>query len=191
MIKILSIKETKEKNILSLLIFKGEDTSRYTLDSAFVKTMQLSPGDEITEEMLSEISSRAEYVGAKRRALSILSYADNSKATLRQKLRQAGVGRECAERVTEEMVSLGYIDEHRQLERLVSRLAGESLFGPKKIMARLVSKGYAGASVRQAMRLLTERGEVDFAESRRLLLEKYGVSDGTEEASKLLYKNGY
>jgi SOS response regulatory protein OraA/RecX len=88
------------------------------------------------------------------------------------------------------MTDYGYIDEGRQISRLVISLATESLFGPKKIMARLASRGYSPTDIRAAIRAAEESGEIDFSENRRLVLKKHSPKDETE-ANKILYKYGY
>jgi SOS response regulatory protein OraA/RecX len=192
MIKILYIKNTKESHLLSLGIFEGEETARYTLDESFVSEMRLCSGDEITDDTLSEIRRRDEYLRGKRKALSLLSYADNSRRSLLQKLARFGIGRECAEKILSEMVSLGYVNEDAQIERVALRLANVSLFGPKKIMAQLVSKGYSPDAVRAVVRRLSDSGEIDFYENKRRLLEKYSVDESdTDLENKILYKNGF
>lgn len=191
MIRIIYIRETKEKGILSLGISEGEEISRYTLDMTFVTEAGLSVG-EIDEDSYSKIKARDLYVRGKRKALSLLSFADNSKSALKQKLYHYGIDRETSERIIEEMTSLGYINEDAQLSRMIERLANGQLMGPKKILMRLVSKGYSAGDVKRVMRALTEGGEVDFSENKRLLLEKHSVADGdTEEENRVLYKNGY
>ena len=191
MIKVVYIRETKEKEILSLGISEGEEISRYVLDSTFVTRMGLSLG-EIDGDEYSQIRERDLYIRGKRKALSLLAFADNSKRRLLVKLLRFGLDRSTAERIVDEMASLGYINEDDQISRLVERLANGQLIGPKKIIARLVAKGYRPDAVRHAMRALTESGEVDFSENKRILLEKHSVVEGdTEEENKLLYKNGY
>jgi SOS response regulatory protein OraA/RecX len=189
MIKIVYIKETKEKGILSLALYEGEELSRYTLDKSFIDEMKLCAG-EITECELSEIKARDGYIRGKRKALSLLSFADNSKRSLLSKLIRFGTDRATAEKILNEMTDYGYIDEGRQISRLVISLATESLFGPKKIMARLVSRGYSPTDIRAAIRAAEESGEIDFSENRRLVLKKHSPKDETE-ANKILYKYGY
>ena len=191
MIRIIYIKETKEKNILSLGVSEGEEISRYTLDMAFITGAGLSVG-EIDEERYSEIKARDLYIRGKRKALSLLSFADNSKSSLKQKLYRFGIDRETSERIIEEMTSLGYINEDAQLSRMIERLANGQLVGPKKIIARLAGKGYPPSDIKRVMREMMESGEIDFSENKRRLLEKHSVADGdTELENKVLYKNGF
>ena len=191
MIKIVYIKETKEKGILSLGIFEGEEISRYALDSAFIEKAGLSMG-EIDADSYSAIKARDLYIRGKRKALSLLSFADNSKRNLLVKLLRFGLDRQTAEKIVDEMEELGYVNEDGQISRLVERLANGQLIGPKKIVAKLVAKGYHPDAIRRVIRSLAESGEVDFSENKRLLLERYSIDEGdTEEENKVLYKNGY
>lgn len=192
MIKIVYIKETKEKGILSLGIFEGEEVSRYTLDEKFVLAMRLSSGDEIAEDDLAEIKKRDAYIRGKRKALSLLSFADNSRSALKQKLLRFGIDRDTAEKIVCEMTDLGYISEDSQISRLALRLANGNLLGPKKILMRLAGKGYSPSDVKRVIRQMCETGEIDFSENKRRLLEKHSVADGdTELENRILYKNGF
>ena len=191
MIKVVYLKETKEKGILSLGVFEGEELSRYTLDSAFALRTGLSVG-EIDEDTHAEIKARDLYIRGKRKALSLLSFADNSKKSLSAKLLRYGIDRRTTETIVEEMATLGYVNEDGQISRLVERLANGQLVGPKKIIAKLAAKGYSPDAVRRAIRELVESGEIDFSENKRRLLEKHSIDEGdTEEENKVLYKNGY
>ena len=91
-----------------------------------------------------------------------------------------------------EMVSLGYIDEARQLERIILSEANARLYGYSKIKARLMAKGYSSDDINRVTKKLVSLGEIDFKENAKKLLQKH-FPDGatTEEKKKLLYKNGY
>ena len=97
-----------------------------------------------------------------------------------------------AAEVVREMVSLGYIDEQRQLSRLITEEANRKLLGPRKIVPKLISKGYSMSDIREALAGLVDTGEVDFDKNRELLLEKHlGLTEDSEEMRKLLFKYGY
>ena len=129
---------------------------------------------------------------AKKKALSLLSYSDKNESGLKRRLAQLGFSRDVAERTAEEMVNLGYIDEGRQLERIILNEANVKLRGPMKILPTLIGKGYSSADVKRVMTELTERGEIDFKKNAKRLLEKrLPDCDDGEEIKKLLYRNGY
>lgn len=191
MIRIVYIKETKEKNVLSLGVSEGEELSRFVLDAAFILELGLAVG-EIDESDYEKIKSRDLYIRGKRKALSLLAFSDNSKKTLTVKLLRFGLNRAMADRIVSEMCDLGYINEDAQLSRMIERLANGQLMGPKKIISRLASKGYSPSDIKRAMRAMCDFGEIDFSENKRRLLEKYSVTDGDIELeNKILYKNGF
>ena len=149
-------------------------------------------GASIDEDAFYAITLGDEYYRAKRSALSILSYGDNNEKTLHTKLRTRGISDEVATDVVHEMVSLGYIDEHRQLERLITEEANRKLRGPRKILPHLTSKGYRSSDIKFVLSSLCDSGEIDFEENKERLLDKHlGDSRDTEAVKKLLYKHGY
>lgn len=153
---------------------------------------RLNAGYELTAEELDTLLYLDKKYKARRRALNILSYGDNSLPMLKIKLTRAGVERKIAEEIAKEMTSLGYISHHRQLERLIVNAVNVSLIGPGKFIPKLIRKGYSKAEIEQVLAELTERGEIDLDLARRKLIEKKlpgRCDDG--EINELLYKNGY
>ena len=187
------IKIIKDKNLLRLGITEGEECSAYTVtERAYADAGKPRRGDEIDGETLELIKGYDGYIRAKRKALSLLAYADNSERALVMKLCRAGFSREISAEVGREMVSLGYINEERQLERLILAEANVKLIGPEKILPRLCSKGYSVSEARRAMSRLVESGEIDFkANARELVRRRLGDGCDPESRRALLYKNGY
>ena len=129
---------------------------------------------------------------AKKKALSLLSYSDKNESGLKRRLSQAGFSKDVSEKCVEEMVSLGYIDEERQLRRIILNEANVKLRGPMKILPLLIGKGYSSEDIRRVMHELSDSGEIDFRANAKRLLEKRGVErTDTEEVKKILYRNGY
>ena len=90
------------------------------------------------------------------------------------------------------MLSQGYMDEARQIRRLVINEANNSLCGPRKILAKLMAKGYSGSAINSVMDELLASGEIDFSRSaEKLIAKKLTRGAADEEKKKLLYKNGY
>lgn len=187
------IKTAKEKNLLLLGISEEGESARYTVSEAvYASVGRPLRGEELSEEVLSEIRYFDECHRAKRKALSLLAIADNNERTLRLKLMRYGISRDIAEQTVRDMVGLGYVNEQRQLSRLVLTEANVKLCGPIKILARLSAKGYAAADIRAVMQELCDSGEIDFDLNRERLLEKkLGDTSDAEELKKLLYKYGY
>ena len=149
-------------------------------------------GEELSPVALELIKGYDEEYRAKKKALSLLSYSDKNEVSLRRRLASAGFSREVSDRVAAEMVNLGYIDEKRQLERIILNEANLKLRGPMKIIPALTSKGYSSEEVKTVMRELLESGEIDFkANAKRLLEKRLPGCDDLEEKKNFLYRNGY
>ena len=186
-----AIREIGDKGLLSLAI-GGEESANYTLCSrVYLEIGSPSVGDILTDEQIYRIREYDEYYRAKKKALAILAYADNNRRNLSMKLSKAGFGRDLTDRVVSEMVELGYIDEKRQLERLITVEANGKLRGPLRVIPSLVNKGYSSSDVRAVMHALMESGEVDFRKNAKALLDKKLPTADPEERKKFLYKNGY
>lgn len=186
------VREVKNSRLLSLGIVEGEESARYTVtESIYLEIGRPGLGDELTDEDMSAIKYADELVMAEKKALSLLSYADNNRRTLKQKLLRAGFGYEISDTVCEKMCSLGYIDENRQLERLVLIEANTKLRGPERIIPALVAKGYSLADVKAVMRELVDSGVIDFRKNAKTLINKKLPDADIEEKRKFLYKNGY
>ena len=186
-----SIREIGDKGLLSLAI-GGEESANYTVcGRVYLEIGSPSVGDILTDEEIYTIREYDEYYRAKKKALAILAYADNNRRNLSMKLSKAGFGRDLTDRVVSEMVELGYIDERRQLERLITVEANGKLRGPLRVIPSLVNKGYSSSDVRAVMHTLMESGEVDFRKNAKALLDKKLPTADPEERKKFLYKNGY
>ena len=193
MARLLYIKEIKDSHLLRLGIQEGEETSGYTVSSRLYSEIG-SPmrRETLTDEQLVDIKREDEYVRAKKKALSYLAFADNNERTLRTKLIGKGFSREVSCDVAREMVTLGYIDERRQLERLVLTEANVKLAGKNKIVPKLMAKGYSFSDINTVIRELVDSGEIDFrANARRLIEKKLPADADSEKKKKLLFKNGY
>lgn len=186
------IREAKNSGLLSLGVSEGEESAHYTVGAdIYAKIGSPKPGDELSFEDISVLALADEIIRAKKKALSLLAYADNNEKNLKIKLLRAGFGREIVDTVCREMVELGYINEKRQLERIILSEANIKLRGPMKIIPFLVSKGYSSQDVREVMRALVDSGEIDFQKNAKKLLEKKLLTEDFEEKKKILYKNGY
>ena len=147
-------------------------------------------GEVLDEETYARMAAYLEYHKAQRKALSILSYGDNNEKNLIRKLRVAGYSPKISELVTREMVSLGYIKEQEQLERLILSEANVKLQGPNKIFAKLIAKGYTSSDIREVMERLVSEGEINFKNNAYRLIEKKLPEGATPDEKKtLLYKN--
>lgn len=193
MIKISYAKENEKTGLLRLGIVRGEESFAYTVDRALYDRLgRPVRGDVINENDLALAAESDRVLRAKRAALSLLSYADNNERGLYLKLRRRGFDSETAKDTVDEMVSRGYVNEEKQLERILCAEANVKLRGPKKILPLLVSKGYPLELVRRVLSRLCDAGEIDFESNAERLVEKK-MPDGCdfEQRRVLLYKSGF
>lgn len=184
-----SIKKANVKGYLKLEIDTGEGVEWFLLsDGQYDALGRPTPCEEISDEDFRIVSDGDEYNRAKKKALNILSFGDNSERELLAKLSRAGFSRTVRDRVLSEMKALGYVDEERQLVRLIQNEALLKLHGPKKILAHLSGKGYAPEKIKATMRRLEIEKLISFDEIKKKL---FAEASDEEERRKLLYKKGF
>lgn len=188
-----SFKEIQNSNLLRLVITEGEENAAYTVRTRIYNEIGMpTRGSQINDGAMELILREDEYVRCKKRALYLLSIADNNEKNLFQKLRAKGFCSEISGEVCREMVSLGYINEDSQIERIVLREANGKLFGPRKIVANLAGKGYSLSKIKDAISTLSDNGEIDFQKNASLLLSRKLDEDASEEERlAVLIKYGY
>ena len=192
MAKIIYIKESKTKGYLVIGVKDGEEKTPLTVNgAAYAEVGSPALGEELSTDTYEALARENQRFLALRKALYLLSFSDNSERNLRYKLMRAGYPCDVVDFAVSEVLRLGYINEARQLERLILTEANSRLFGPMKIVSRLVSKGYSAGAIREAMESLRDSGEVDFDTNRARLLEKLPDGYTDEDMYKLLYKYGY
>ena len=182
-----------ERGYLRLGVSDGDKKYTFTISQKEYREIgEVRPRDEISEEIFEFLSRSDMRYKARLRALRILSYGDNSKRMLARKLYSAGVRRDIIDEVIEEMLSLGYINSERQISRLVINEVTLHSYGPRKIMPKLISKGYDKSEIEEVISALIQSGEIDFGAVRERLMESKLDENATEEEkNKLLYKYGF
>ncbi len=189
--RVIFVRPAREKGAFVLGLSDPEE--RYTVGhTLYMQIGEVRGGDALSEETVALIRTEDERRRARKAALSILAYGDNSRRRLFGKLCRKGICAEIAESTVETMVSEGLLIEDRQLESAVRSLAEHKLFGPYRILAHLLSKGYKSEQVRQALHTAIESGDLDFSENaRKLIAKKLGSSFTEDEKRKLLFTYGY
>lgn len=191
MAEIVYIKEGSAKGRVSIGVSVDGELKDFSVTLATYSAIG-APGrySEIRDRDLDAIIAEDERYRTMKRAVSILAASDKSVYNLKARLRQLGFSTESIESAVNECLARGYIDEARQLRRLVEREANESLRGRYYIKKKLMSRGYRSADIDRAIAALQEDGELDFRSNFERLIDKNGAQD--EEAKrKLAYKFGY
>ena len=191
MARIAYLKTPRTKGYITLGLLSEGGNIAYTVPRITYSEIG-SPvrGDEIGEDTVVRLAREDELFRAERRALSILSYADNSERMLRMKLSRLGFSREAIAHAVKTAVGNGYIDEERQLRIKISELANIKLRGRYYILEYLRGRGYDIGLVSEVIDKLSDEGEIDFQASFERLAEKKGTR-AREEKLTLLKKYGY
>ncbi|MBQ8510128.1 MAG: RecX family transcriptional regulator [Clostridia bacterium] len=145
-------------------------------------------------EQYDQLEYSAELWQAVKKGLDLLSYIDNTRASLITKLRERQFNKDIASDAADYIADMGYIDERRILARAVEQLAGK-LYGRSRIRQELAKKGISREILREELPELLDA--IDFGVSlRRLLTRKCDFSrlDDAKYRESLyatMYRLGY
>ncbi len=173
--------------------FDGARRRTYTIPyEEYARLGSPAVGEPIDEETAAALAEAEGRMKATEKAVSLLSYGDNSCRALCRKLRAKGYDRETAEAAVARMLQKGYIREEEQARRLAVACATRKLWGKRRIVAHLAEKGYDISLAHRVIDEAVEEGEIDFAETAaELLSRKLDANAPTLEKRKLLYRYGY
>lgn len=186
--KIAYIRPSNAKGYLRVGIGSESCSSVFTVaERDYAELGSPNVGEELSDDVIFALELSDERYRARAKALRVLSYGDNSEGMLLRKLHMVGISRDVALEVVCEMVSRGYINSRRQLEKLVANEVNLKNAGPMKLIPKLISKGYKKSEIVEVVEDLASRGEIDFDAAKERLLR--GAPE--DEVRKILYKNGY
>ena len=152
----IEIKQSENKEIKKLFLLAGQYTS-----------LRIRKG-EINAERFDEIERAADIASAYKKGLFLLGYGACSEKKLKFKLRTKGFSEDISSEAVELLVDAGYINEKNDAEREIEKCLSK-LWGRKRIIAHLYTKGFASSVINEALRALDA---VDFVENCRKLIVK-------------------
>lgn len=142
------------------LVTPEGDTETLAVSCEAYRALGLSKG-EISEETYERLAEESGYEEALIKGMRILGYGANSPRQLKDKLCRAGVSRDRAERVCDELRRRGYLNESEDANRIAEGLIKKG-YGPKRILSSLRAKGYS----EDALEAVSESfREIDFTEN--------------------------
>ena len=153
----------------------------------------IKEGDKIDDKHFLKIREEMIFDNARRQAFTILSYGENNKKTLVQKLIQKGFNREVSENIALYMEHRGYIDEKKQIKLLCQNYLKKK-YGKLKIINELVAHGYQREDVQEFVKKNLEK--VNFAENCAYIIENKfmplsGNADDVKKMMGTLLRYGY
>lgn len=153
----------------------------------------IKEGDRIDDAHFLKIREEMIFDNARRQAFTILSYGENNRKSLIQKLRAKGFSPDVCENIADYMEHRGYIDEKKQIGLLCDTYLRKK-FGKLKIKNELIAKGYKREDVETYVS--NNLNDVNFAENCAYIVEnKYSpIPRESQEIAKMmgaLMKYGY
>ena len=139
---------------------------------------------QIDRNKYEEIVRASRLASAYKKGLVFLGYGSHSKKTLYFKLKSRGFEDEITNEAIAMLSSEGYINEDSSCLREAEKSL-QKLWGKKRIISHLYSKGFSESSVRDA---LDELGEIDYAENcKKLILRdhKRGLLAAREDKAEM------
>jgi len=122
---------------------------------------------------------------AKKSAVNMLSYADNTEKQLREKLSRKGFSKEDIDGAIAYLHEYRYINETAHAKRLCDSLVRVKLWGRRRIVREMKLRGFSESDIEAA-----GIDDIDFSEYCSLALEKYGKEDKDGTIAALL-RRGY
>ena len=165
------------------MLVSGEQYARF----------DIKEGDRIDDAHFLKIREEMIFDNARRQAFTILSYGENNRKSLIQKLRVKGFSPDVCENIADYMEHRGYIDEKKQIGLLCDTYLRKK-FGKLKIKNELIAKGYKREDVEAYVS--KNLSDVNFAENCAYIIEnKYcPIPRESQEIAKMmgaLMKYGY
>ncbi len=186
------IKKTPNGRIYCIRSSMGTTFEMLVSEEQYAR-FDIKEGDTIDDKHFLKIREEMIFDNARRHAFSILSYGENNKRSLIQKLRQKGYSLEVCENIALYMEHRGYIDEKKQIGLLCDTYLRKK-FGKLKIKSELIQKGYNREDVEEYVS--KHLADVNFAENCAYIIENkyFPLPKDPKELAKMmgaLMKYGY
>ena len=186
------IKKTPNGRIYCIRSSMGTTFEMLVSEEQYAR-FDIKEGDRIDDAHFLKIREEMIFDNARRHAFAILSYGENNKRSLIQKLRQKGYALEVCENIALYMEHRGYIDEKKQIGLLCDTYLRKK-FGKLKIKNELIVKGYAREDVEEYVS--RHLADVNFAENCAYIIENkyFPIPKDPKELAKMmgaLMKYGY
>ncbi|MBQ3589391.1 MAG: regulatory protein RecX [Clostridia bacterium] len=186
------IKKTPNGRIYCIRSSMGTTFEMLVSEEQYAR-FDIKEGDRIDDEHFLKIREEMIFDNARRHAFTILSYGENNRKSLIQKLRAKGYSPDVCEKIADYMEHRGYIDEKKQIGLLCDTYLRKK-FGKLKIKSELIAKGYKREDVEEYV--AEHLADVNFAENCAFIIENkyFPLPKDPKEIAKMmgaLMKYGY
>lgn len=170
----------QKKNRHRVSVFVDNEYA-FSLDETDAVLLKIKPGRELTEADINRCIMECNFTKARDKAFDILSRKPLSKKELADKLGEKGYDEAIIFEVTEELVSLGYIDD-AEYAALFLEHCRSKMWGMKKIRYEMKQKGLDEEIISEALSVLDDDECED--EMVELICSKYGGQDLSDMKTK-------
>ena len=183
------ITKTEISGGLVIATVEDEDTlftEKLSVAKEFFAPLSLAEGDRVGDAEYDGLRRAASLSAAYAKALDALSYSSMSRRALSDKLRlKYKFDRETAEEAAEYVARRGFLNEASQAERAAENAARTKLWGRRRIVSKLCSKGYPRECAEEAADAV---GKDVYRAALMKLIDKKAKSapESREEYSKLI-----
>jgi regulatory protein len=117
------------------------DGSSFFVSSDFADSLEIEPGDELSEKQIAAISWHAEELRAREKAFELLGRRDHSRFELARKLKERKFDSQTIASVLDRLTGAGYLDDRRFAELWVRARLRRRPEGYMRLAAGLARKG--------------------------------------------------
>ena len=173
-----------ERRVSAVFVADGA-VEKYRMTAPLWEKFSLSEGDEVDDATFSEVRRASAMSEAVTAAGRIVEVSPQSEIGLARKLARRGFDREIAKYAAAALSKAGVLNEKRDAEAYADAAARRKKWGPARITAELMAKGYPAAvakaaPLRERIKSRCPYGQVTEKERATLFssLSRYGFSGG-------------
>ena len=144
----LTAAEPRRKNLTQLYL-DGEPGPK--VDTEVFLLSRLKPGDELTQEELSQLLEQSDARRAREKALYLLEHRSHSKRELTEKIARTAASQEAPQAAADRLEEMGLLDDRAFAENYARELFVRKRFGPLRVRQELSRKGIDRELIDQVM----------------------------------------
>jgi|TARA_B100000035_G_scaffold309689_1_gene316267 regulatory protein len=169
--QITAIKVNKKRPNRRSIFIDGQFA--FTVSEGIFFQHNLEEGGELSDKQIKELTTAEEFDKAKQAAVNLLSYRPRSIKEVSNRLVQKGWDLDLADRVTEELVDKGYLNDEEFAAMFARDRAKNKCLGPVAIKSELIKAGVAQKLIEQTIETVYSKYPAD--ELIQRLMKKRGI----------------
>ena len=144
----LTAAEPRRRGLVQLYL-DGEPGPK--IDQEVFLLSRRKPGDQLTQEELSQLLEQSDARRAREKALYLLEHRSHSKRELTEKIARTAASQEAAQAAADRLEEMGLLDDRAFAENYARELFVRKRFGPLRVRQELSRKGIDRELIDQVM----------------------------------------